>query len=315
MSLMGPVYEVFIMAGIGVINSSQQNIFINQQKTDAQGVTGNTKATRVEGQSQDNVVNVATSQVQNSQSDNTFAHQHHIAFNAFRNFGKDSGSSAASGNSSPIDESKVIDVEGEPVVDDTKEAEGEDEAKKADTSKNDKKANGEELTDAEQQEVTELKARDTEVRIHEQAHQSAGGAYAGAPSYSYETGPDGKRYATEGEVSIDISEEKDPEATIAKMQVVKKAALAPAEPSAQDRRVYASASQKEAAARQELNKEKAEEAKEAVEKAKSALNGESAATIINKENKSKTEKTMDGATNTDIKPPKIDNGPSTFNKA
>lgn len=110
-----------------------------------------------------------------------------------------------------------------------------------------------------------LKARDQEVRTHEQAHKSAGGQYAAAPTYSYERGPDGKQYVTDGEVSIDIGEESDPQATINKMQVVKRAAMAPAQPSAQDRRVYAEATQKEAQARQELNEQEAEEAQGGVE--------------------------------------------------
>ena len=122
-----------------------------------------------------------------------------------------------------------------------------------------KSTSGKELTEEEQQEVKDMKARHEEVKVHEQAHKSAGGSYAAAPSYTYETGPDGKRYITDGKVSIDIATEDDPEDTIAKMQIVKRAALAPAEPSSQDRKVYAEASQKEAEARQELAQQKTEE--------------------------------------------------------
>lgn len=107
----------------------------------------------------------------------------------------------------------------------------------------------------EEQEIKELKDRDTEVRIHEQAHAAVGGQYAGAPQYEYETGPNGKRYAVGGEVSIDVSEEKDPEDTISKMQIVRAAALAPAEPSSQDYKVAALATQKEQVARAELAKQ------------------------------------------------------------
>lgn len=105
------------------------------------------------------------------------------------------------------------------------------------------------------------------------AHKRAGGHYAANPTYSYETGPDGKRYITDGEVNIDIGEEKDPQATIEKMQVVKRAAMAPAEPSGQDRKVYQDASQKEAKARQELAEIKQEEAQDRRDKVKEALNG------------------------------------------
>lgn len=117
-----------------------------------------------------------------------------------------------------------------------------------------------ELTDEEKKDVSELKKRDLEVRAHEQAHISAGGAYVrGGASYSYQTGPDGKRYAVGGEVSIDTSSVSgDPEATIRKMQVVRKAALAPGSPSSTDRSVAAAASQKMNSARMEMTKEKTE---------------------------------------------------------
>lgn len=110
---------------------------------------------------------------------------------------------------------------------------------------------------AEQQELRELQARDREVRSHEQAHASVGGSYAGSPSYSYQQGPDGRQYAIGGEVQIDISPVSgDPQATIQKMQQVKAAALAPAEPSAADRRIAAEASQRLLQAQAELVAEK-----------------------------------------------------------
>ena len=122
----------------------------------------------------------------------------------------------------------------------------------------------EELTEEEQQQVQELKQRDREVRQHEQAHVSAGGQYVrGGASYEYTTGPDRKRYATGGEVSIDTSEVPDnPEATIRKAQVVYRAALAPAEPSGQDRRVASEAKQLESEARRDLAEERREETRE-----------------------------------------------------
>ena len=105
----------------------------------------------------------------------------------------------------------------------------------------------------EQQEVVELQRREQEVRIHEQAHQSAGGQYAGAASYSYRVGPDGRRYAVEGSVPIDTAPvPDDPRATIQKMQQVRRAALAPAQPSAADRGIAARAAQEEQKARSDL---------------------------------------------------------------
>lgn len=102
-------------------------------------------------------------------------------------------------------------------------------------------------------EIAELANRDQEVRTHEQAHAAVGGVHAGAPTYTYTRGPDGKRYATGGEVSIDVGAvANDPQATLSKMQIVLRAALAPAEPSAQDRRVAAQAQAQMAVARAEL---------------------------------------------------------------
>lgn len=104
----------------------------------------------------------------------------------------------------------------------------------------------------EQEEIRQLAARDREVRAHEQAHAAVGGQYAGAPQYQFQRGPDGVRYAVGGEVSIDVSKAATPAETIRKMQIVRRAALAPAEPSPQDRRVAAQAAATEAEARQDL---------------------------------------------------------------
>jgi len=118
----------------------------------------------------------------------------------------------------------------------------------------DKKVGG--LDEAELKELTELKARDREVRAHEAAHQAAGGQYAGAMSFSYQRGPDGAQYAVGGEVSIDISPVNgNPQATIEKMRVVRSAAMAPAEPSGQDRAVAAQAMQIMLQAQSELASE------------------------------------------------------------
>ena len=125
-------------------------------------------------------------------------------------------------------------------------------------------SNNNELSEEEKQQVQELKTRDKEVRAHEMAHVAAGGQYiTNRASFDYQVGPDGKRYAVGGEVSIDTSKiNGDPEATIRKMQVVRKAALAPAKPSPQDRSVAAQATQKEMQARQELREEQSAEDKE-----------------------------------------------------
>lgn len=98
-----------------------------------------------------------------------------------------------------------------------------------------------------------LKTRDREVRAHEQAHLAAAGQYAaGGPSFTYTVGDDGKRYAVGGEVPIDISSEATPEETIRKMERIRAAALAPAEPSSADRQIAAQAAMKASKARQEM---------------------------------------------------------------
>ncbi len=108
------------------------------------------------------------------------------------------------------------------------------------------------LSEAELRQIQELKNMDTEVRAHEQAHLSAAGQYAtGSPSYSYQTGADGRQYAVGGSVPIDTGKESTPESTIIKMRTVKRAALAPANPSPTDRQIASNASMQELQAIQE----------------------------------------------------------------
>ncbi len=100
------------------------------------------------------------------------------------------------------------------------------------------------LSTQEQKVVSDLQKTDSKVKAHENAHRTSGaGLIRGVTSFTYTTGPDGKQYATGGEVQIDVSPVNgDPEATIQKMERVRAAALAPVDPSAQDRSVAALAS-------------------------------------------------------------------------
>jgi hypothetical protein len=100
--------------------------------------------------------------------------------------------------------------------------------------------------------VARLQARDRDVRAHEAAHAASGGGHAGSPSYSYTNGPDGRQYATGGSVPIDVSPASNPEDTIAKMSQVRRAALAPRDPSSADRSIAARASQQLSEAQREL---------------------------------------------------------------
>ncbi len=101
--------------------------------------------------------------------------------------------------------------------------------------------------------IDKLKARDTEVRQHEQAHlAAAGGLAVSGAAYTYQRGPNGVDYAVGGEVHIDTSPGRTPEETITRARTIQAAALAPADPSGPDRAVAAQAQQLEQQARAEL---------------------------------------------------------------
>ena len=113
--------------------------------------------------------------------------------------------------------------------------------------------------------VSQFKSVERKVIAHEQAHTSVGGGLITGASYSYTQGPDGKSYISGGEVSIDTSGAKTPEETIDKMARVRAAALAPADPSPQDRAAASRATVTEAAARLEVVRETAKAEEEAGE--------------------------------------------------
>lgn len=131
------------------------------------------------------------------------------------------------------------------------EAAGKGQAAKAETRRE----------EARKQEVIRtLRQGEQEVRAHEQAHKAAAGPWGGAMSFSYASGPDGRLYVVGGEVAIDTSRETSPKATLTKMQTVQRAALAPAEPSSQDRAVAARAAAEAAQAAMDVLQEQVEKA-------------------------------------------------------
>jgi len=139
---------------------------------------------------------------------------------------------------------------------------GKQELKDTEKSQSGSPKSEEELTPNEKQQVAELKSRDAEVKTHEQAHISAAaGIGASAPTYTYKTGPDGKKYAVGGEVNIRISQGDDPEVNIEKAKIMKAAALAPAQPSGQDLSVAREAEEIITKSSQDLSQKKAESAK------------------------------------------------------
>ncbi len=175
------------------------------------------------------------------------------------------GSASSASGPAAISGRPSVEAEQPTVVDDgsartaeqaseNKSATSATENKPAADEKPDGEKNGQQgLTESELKELTDLKARDREVRAHEAAHQAVGGQYAGAMSFSYQRGPDGAQYAVGGEVPIDVAPVAgDPQATIEKMRVVRSAAMAPAQPSSQDRAVAAQAMQTMLQAQSEL---------------------------------------------------------------
>ena len=132
-----------------------------------------------------------------------------------------------------------------------------------------------ELSAEQKAQIQDLRATDAEVRAHENAHASAGGAAAGAPSYEYQKGPDGRLYAVGGEVPIQIQPGGTPEETLANAAQVRAAALAPANPSSADLAVAAAATSMEMQARNELAAQRLAESTEGAEGAAAASVGES----------------------------------------
>lgn len=154
---------------------------------------------------------------------------------------KEDSAKISSQSKNRLDEEEQSQTKGVPLKDDE-----EKKTSQKDESEDPQKQRAIEL------EIAQLRTRDRSVRAHEAAHQAVGGQYAGAASYTYQNGPDGRRYAVGGEVPIDVSEEKTPQATIDKMGIVRRAALAPPDPSAADRAIAASATERESNAQREL---------------------------------------------------------------
>ncbi|MCW5757701.1 MAG: hypothetical protein KIT54_10735 [Phycisphaeraceae bacterium] len=113
-----------------------------------------------------------------------------------------------------------------------------------------------EPSEADRRKLEKLRETDQRVRRHEEAHRAAAGAlHRGGPTYTYETGPDGKRYAVAGSVQIDTSPGRTPQETVQKAAQIRRTALAPVDPSSEDRAIAAKASRMEDAARRAMARE------------------------------------------------------------
>lgn len=83
-------------------------------------------------------------------------------------------------------------------------------------------------------EIKRMKSWEDHVVAHERMHMLAGGGAVGAPSYVYKMGPDGKMYITGGEVTLYVPKAATLEGSEVALQNLKKAALAPSDPSPKD---------------------------------------------------------------------------------
>lgn len=148
------------------------------------------------------------------------------------------------------DSSQKKETETSEVPDSENELSG---ASGSESDENNSEITSESLTGEEKKQVDELKSGDKKVKSHEAAHAAVGGDLVRGKSFDYAVGPDGRRYAVGGEVQIDISPvANDPQATIQKMQQIRRAALAPSDPSPQDRSVASTAQSIESQAQAEI---------------------------------------------------------------
>ena len=121
---------------------------------------------------------------------------------------------------------------------------------------------GEQMSAEQKKQIAEMKAVEQKVKAHEQAHRSVGGKFSGGISYDFQKGPDGQQYIVGGEVPIQMPRSDNPEETIQAMEQVRRAALAPANPSSQDMQVASKASQAILEAQSELKSKENKEADE-----------------------------------------------------
>lgn len=121
--------------------------------------------------------------------------------------------------------------------------------------------NSSQLADMSDEKLSTIQERreiDKAVTKHEEDHHRVAGGLARSNCvYETETGEDGQQYRRAGHVMIDMTEEKDPKKTVAKMKQVRDAALAPegnvlAPLSEQDKKVANKATEKEKQAEDRL---------------------------------------------------------------
>ncbi len=155
-----------------------------------------------------------------------------------------------------INDKAMISDESKQLLESEKKATNKNQDEKATDDHKIKNSASEEenLSNKEKEELKKIKERDEEVKKHEQAHKNAAGDMAvSAAKYEYTQGPDGKMYVKDGEVDLKVKEEQDPEKNKKNAEQLKRAALAPEKPSAQDMKVAQEADRIIQKANQELH--------------------------------------------------------------
>ncbi len=119
--------------------------------------------------------------------------------------------------------------------------------------------NPNEKSEEENRTLQKLKNRDQEVRLHEAQHnRNPGTVSIGGPQYTYTIGPDGKVYATGGQVMVTTGASGDPKTALRKARALKSAALSTGEPSSMDMAAAVSAREMEMEAIIKLAREEKE---------------------------------------------------------
>ncbi len=104
-----------------------------------------------------------------------------------------------------------------------------------------------------QKAIEDLKKRDREVREHESAHAADPRLVKiGSAQFDYTIGPDGKAYATGGRVTLSTGISRTPEEALEKADALKRASMAPGEPSSKDFQAMNAASAMEYEARNQI---------------------------------------------------------------
>jgi hypothetical protein len=118
------------------------------------------------------------------------------------------------------------------------------------------------LKASDSRKIDDLKRQERDIHAHEEAHYRSSGGKAFTPQYVYEVGPDGNKYAVKGTTKIILEEGKTSEETIKNARTARTAAMAPANPSDQDRKVILETVRMEQKARKKILESKKRQTKE-----------------------------------------------------